>query len=212
MLRRLLATFLSVSICFTQVFGAVANAQVDGPDFEAPFIDHEVSAGGLIGGVEVFRASVVDNDELASVQLFFRYESETEYTRVNMRRVSGSSEYTARVVTSSADDNTTGIEYYIRAEDVAGNLVLKGFAFQPLLRSFSAAPVSELPAQASGSATVETPEVTGGKINWLYVALGVLVVGGIAASAGGGGGGTPSPADCTGGCTVTVTAQPPSPD
>lgn len=192
-------TLLAACIVLNQVLAGIANAQFDGLDFESPIIDHEQSAGGLPGEVEIFDASVVDNDELASVRLFYRFEGETEFVRVSMRQVATSSNYTARVDTSSMPDGASGIEYYIRAEDAAGNLVLKGFAFQPLFRKFGIETIN----------TAVEPEKQPGKVNWVYVALGVLVVGGIAAAAQGGGSGPGPQPECDLACTVDVTVNPP---
>jgi hypothetical protein len=199
--RRLIAAALAVCIASVQITSAVATAQTDGPDFESPVIEHEQSDGGLAGGVELFNATVVDNDELSSVRLFYRFSGDTEYTRINMRQITSSSNYTARVITSSIDesDNVNGIEYYIRAEDVAGNLVLKGFAFQPLLRKFETAKISEQPVE-----TAQTVD-SSSRINWLWVALGALVVGGVAAASSG----SSSSNECVDSCTVSVTFDPP---
>ncbi|MBX2884414.1 MAG: hypothetical protein KTR32_30960 [Granulosicoccus sp.] len=182
----------------------MAHAQYDGPDFESPIIEHEESTGGPIGGIELFSATVVDNDVLASVRLFYRFSGESEYTRVNMRQIASSSIYTARVFTSSAEQSASGIDYYIRAEDVAGNIVLKGFAFQPLLREFAVPPKSEPTAQ-----NVD-PDDSSSNIKWWHIALGALIVGGIAASAGGGGGGTQS-SECLDTCSVTLVLDLPTP-
>jgi hypothetical protein len=201
--KRQIAALLSVCILFTQLGSGIAHAQVDGPDFESPIIEHEPTSGGLIGGVEIFSATVVDNDELASVRLFYRFIGDTEYTRVNMQQIATSANYSARVFTTSAEQETTGIEYYIRAEDAAGNLVLKGFAFQPLVRLFDSTPVDEL-ALPSAQSSQEGAEA-GKKINWLYVAIGVLVVGGIAAASSDGGSSS-APPECETECTVVVTA------
>lgn len=203
--KRQIAALLSVCVLITHLFSGIAQAQVDGPDFESPIIEHEPGSGGLIGSVEIFSATVVDNDELASVRLFYRFIGDAEYTRVNMRQIANSANYSARVFTSSAEPETTGIEYYIRAEDAAGNLVLKGFAFQPLVRLFDSTPVDELALPTAQSPQDDAE--AGKKINWLYVAIGVLVVGGIAAAASGGGSGSATP-ECETECTVVVTAPP----
>lgn len=200
-MKRLTTSVLALCIVINQLLAGIANAQFDGPDFESPVIEHEQTAGGRPGAVEIFDASVVDNDELVSVRLFYRFEGETEYVRVSMRQVATSSNYTARVNTASMREDAAGIEYYIRAEDAAGNLVLKGFAFQPLVRTFEVEPIP--------ATVVAEEEEPAGKVNWLYVALGVLVVGGIAAAAGGGGGSKPQPAACDPDCNVTVTINAP---
>lgn len=188
-----------VSVTAAIAPSAVLAQQARFPDFESPIIEHEERSGGPVGGVEVFGATVVDNEELARVSLHYRFSGETEYAELVMREIASSSFYTARVDTTNVPSDSLGIEYYLRAEDVSGNLVLKGFAFQPLTRPFQARP----PAVAPVAPKPAAPEVSRGGINWLYVGLGVLVVGGIAAATRSGQ--EDSNEDCVGGCDVVLT-------
>jgi len=61
-------------------------------------------------------AQVVDDRELASVTLNWRFRGESEYTRTAMSRVSSSSTWTGQVPTSPSESRS--IEYFIEARDV----------------------------------------------------------------------------------------------
>ncbi|MFK7853525.1 MAG: hypothetical protein AB8B79_05405 [Granulosicoccus sp.] len=218
-LRQIKKAFISVvSACFaiTVVFSNGAFAQSTERDFEAPIIEHEQIDGGTSGDVETFVATVVDNDELQSVSLFYRYSGEADYVELVMQPVASSSYYSAKVDTAEAKEAAESIEYYIRAEDVSGNLVLKGFVFEPLVRSLimpiamapEEQPITSAVDPAPAPAPVAKPAR---KINWLYVALGALVIGGVAAGASGGdsGGGGGTNADCEPSCRVNLTINTP---
>lgn len=182
--KQLFTTLFSIWFAFSNLFGQLVLAQSSGTDFESPIIEHEESLGGLIGGLETFNATVVDNDELESVKLFYRFSGQSVFNEVEMIPVAASSNYSTQVDTSAVEsDGPEAIEYYIRAEDVSGNLVLKGFAFEPLERTFEM-PVVEPVAPV---ATAEEIKPKRG-INWLYVGLGVLAVGALAGAAASGGG------------------------
>lgn len=218
-LRQLKKAFISVvSACFaiTVVFSNGAFAQSGERDFEAPIIEHEQIDGGTSGDVETFVATVVDNEELQSVSLFYRYSGESEYVELVMQPVASSSYYSAKVDTSEASEAAEAIEYYIRAEDVSGNLVLKGFVFEPLVRSLIMptvmAPEDQVSANAVEPAPAPAPVAKPArKINWLYVALGALVIGGVAAGASGGsdGDGGAPPSNCDPSCSVNLTINTP---
>jgi len=185
-----------------------AYAQSGLIDVEPPLIEHNIVSTVEADTRQSFFATVVDDDELASVSLYYRFENDTSYSPVMMNRVSFSSTYIAHVPTDAASDRN--IEYYIQARDLAGNRTVRGYAFNPLVREITVpeiAPVanaSDTPTQASGS---------GGKRRTvLYVVLGVLALGLIAGAAGGGGGGGSGATDetCPGGsCTVSITVGAP---
>lgn len=174
------------------------------PDFESPIIEHIEREGGPLGSLEVFGATVVDNDEIESVTLYYRFSGENEFAQLPMREIATSSFFSVSVPTSNVPSGTDSIEYYLQAEDSSGNLVLKGFAFQPLVRFFE--PAKTIVDTTPVIEEVVEPHESKG-VNWLYIGLGVLAVGAIAAAAGGGGGGSGggSSEECVGGCDVTVT-------
>lgn len=191
--------FAIVSVTAAVLPSAALAQQLGFPDFESPIIEHEERRGGPVGGVEVFGATVVDNDELARVSLRYRFTGETEYAELVMREIASSSFYTGRVDTTNVPASNVAIEYYIQAEDISGNLVLKGFAFQPLTRAFQIPQTVATPAVVKS--VVPAPAASQG-INWLYFGLGVLVIGGIAAASRGG---QSNSDDCVGGCDVVLT-------
>lgn len=179
-------------------------------DFESPIIEHSTLEAGFVGGVEVFGATVVDNEEIEAVSLFYRFSGETEFAELRMREIASSSFYSVKVDTANVPLDTPAIEYYLQAQDASGNIVLKGFAFQPLIRTFK---VAEPAVVAPVSEPVQAPVIEAKKINWLYVALGVIAVGGIATALGGDSGDSSSSAEgnCDGACSVTLTFGTPLP-
>lgn len=216
--RRAMALALGLA-CLSVLFAVGSTTALAQPsdsfDFESPIIEHTELDGGPVGGVEVFGATVVDNDEIARVVVFYRFSGETEYAELNMREIAQSSFYTTRIDTANVPLATEAIEYYIQAEDASGNIVLKGFAFQPLTRAFEPQQAVE-PAVEQDAAPVDaefTSPSIASSINWWYVGLGALLVGGIVAAAGSdssSGPRSPDDGDCTGsGCTVTLTFERP---
>lgn len=199
-------------LLITSVFAATLPSAVwaqpsSFADFESPIIEHSTLEGGIIGGVEVFGATVVDNEEIEKVSLFYRFSGEIEFAELTMREIASSSFYSVKVDTANVPVNTSAIEYYLQAQDTSGNIVLKGFAFQPLIRTFKIAESAKVLAPVSKPAKAPVI-VESKKINWLYVALGVLVVGGVAAaldSDSGGSSSTNPEDDCEGGCNVILT-------
>lgn len=205
LVRHFLTGFARWVLIFSMMSAAVsptsAWAQQSLADFESPIIEHDAKQGSLVGGVEVFGATVVDNVNVQEVSLFYRFTGETEYAELAMREVASSSYYSAKVDTANVPKSTDTIEYYIQAKDTSGNVVLRGFAFQPLSRPFQAKPepqVAAAPEPASEAAT--------SKFNWIYVALGVLAVGGLIA-AGNDSGKTSEPEQCDDICTVTLNIE-----
>ena len=212
-------------------FGALAcaraAAQDGGVDLEPPLIEHEALPEVEAAERQSFAAQVVDDRELASVRLYWRYAGETRFEAEAMRRVSSSSTWVADVPTPP--DETRAIEYWIEARDAGGNRTVRGFAFSPLVRR-TARPAGSVAGGDGGGASgparqresrrgvptggVAEPgtEASGGRTTlWVVLgAVGLALVVGLAAS-GGGGGGTPDPVGgCDAdGCDVTITFDPP---
>lgn len=146
---------------------AMAQAEID---VEPPIVEHEQVETGRAGEAQEFSATVVDDRALAEVLLFYRFAGEDAFENVRMMAAGASSLYTATVPTGSGDSRA--IEYYIQARDEAGNRVIKGYAFSPLVRSMgpSTAPVVRPVAD-------ESPRIRRG---WLYAGIGLLAAGAIA--------------------------------
>lgn len=213
LLRRGFTGMFTLWFALATVMGNFVYAQSANADFKAPIIEHETLGNGVWGNSEPFEATVVDDQELKSVSLFYRYAGELAFTELVMQPLVSSSSYTASVDTSLSEEPVSAIEYYIRAEDMAGNLVLKGFAFEPLVRELASPDLASTDTQnIAAPESINSGELQTKKgINWLYVALGALVLGGIAAGAGGGGsdsGGDPN-VDCGTNCQVTLSIDTP---
>lgn len=182
---------------------SAAYAQSGFIDVEPPLIEHDVIGAVESGIRQSFFATVVDENELDSVSLFYRFQNDPVYSSVLMNRVSYSSTYIAHVPTDSGSDRN--IEYYIQARDKAGNRTVRGYAFNPLLREINlgnSAPIANapdpLPAASESS--------LGKKKTVLYVVLGVLAAGVIAGLSSGGGTSEPCPDDR---CTISITVGQP---
>ena len=208
-----IAFALTVMLC---VVPLQSIAQQQAPDFEAPLIEHDETVFSASDTSQVFSAQVVDNSEVSSVKLFYRINEEDEYSEIDMDRVADSAFYTASVSKDENDDEISTIEYFIQAEDSAGNVVLKGFAFAPLtrdlasLQTITTAPSEEPVPSSEPEVIAEKP-----KSRVLYYVLGALAVGALAVGLSGGGdsGSSDSTLEdrpCTGGsCTVTFTLNQP---
>ncbi len=172
-------TMIAVPVVYSQ------NTDSKVIDVEPPLIEHELVSPVDADIRQAFVATVVDDDELHNVRLFYRFKGEPTYSSLKMYRVSYSASYTAQVPT---DPDTGGtIEYYIQAIDVSGNRTVRGYAFNPLVRQVvpptaASTELGEIPGEDSGSSA--TGLSVGKKT--LFVALGVLVAGLLASAAGGG--------------------------
>ena len=185
-------------------------------DVEPPLIEHDVIAQSEAYIRQTFVATVVDDEELERVQLFYRFAGETSYSRYTMTRLSFSSTYVAQIPTDP--DSTTAIEYYLQARDTSGNRTVRGYTFSPLLREIVAPePVGPAPGAleaGADTAPVVDADASSGIPKFVYIIGGVLLIGLIAGAAGGsggggGGGGTGDVGECTtAGCRLTVTVQP----
>ncbi len=195
--QRLVASLTAIFIGTTSVAMPFAHAQDEGGaasgqvDYEPPLLEHEVVPRGTAGESQVFLATATDDQGLDEVTLFHRFRGDERYASLPMRALEESDNYTGTVNTLASE--ARNIEYYIEATDVSGNRVVQGFVFEPLVRVMEPAPMaigeSEEPAE-------EAPEGMSLTRKIVYVTLGVLAVGGIAAAldssdsdSGSGGGG-----------------------
>ena len=137
-------------------------------DVEPPLIEHEIVESGVAGEPQEFRATVVDDRALEEVLLFHRRADEETFVRLPMRRVASSTTFTATVETEAGDERA--IEYYLQARDEAGNRVIKGYAFSPLVRAMGAGGTS------AGRGDVGEDAPRRGR-TWLLVGLGVVAAG-----------------------------------
>lgn len=183
---------LVVLLIFSFSCSSLLHAQQTAVDHIAPSITHTPSAAALTAGQPtVFAAAVTDDRGVESVTLFYRPVGASNYESLQMVQSPGTNLYKA--VLPDAVVQPPGLDYYIQATDLAGNILLRGSSFSP----FAAAVVRGVET-GSGPTTVavtKQPSVQAkaskkmSPLKWVMVAVGV---GAIAALAGGGGGGSSS--------------------
>lgn len=198
-IQQLLALLISLSLILpsatvNQVF---AQSSDNLSDAQPPVIEHESTGQGRAGDTQVISAKINDDQSLLAAVLFYRFSGDEQFNSVDMQLVDGESVFSASIVTSASD--VRDIEYFIQAEDTAGNRAIKGFTFDPLVFKIypartttdsadavnsSATPTEEI-ATESRDQTVQTPASSGsvesnsrGRIMWGLV--GLLAVVGIA--------------------------------
>jgi len=199
LVSKLMRLGFAVWFACTQIFFGMstAYAQNDLIDVEPPLIEHTIVSAVEAASRQSFFATVVDDAELDSVSLYYRFQDDPAYSTVLMNRVSYSSTYTVHIPTDP--DSARNIEYYIQARDKAGNRTVRGYAFNPLLREIN------LPTTAAEPVATETQpgmfESIGKRKTVLYVVLGVLAVGAIAVAADSGGDEPSCPNNL---CTITI--------
>ena len=182
---------VSLSLIYTPFLQADQLSLPSG-DLIAPQVKHKpISNTPMAGLSQKFHAVVTDNVGVQNVILFYRTIGTKKYQRKAMKRIDNTDEYVAVL---EADEMTApGIEYYIQANDLAGNNLLHGYSFSPLIVNVS--PAAKKPAEEVALEADEDKKSN----KWLWIGLGVLAV---AAAAGGGGGGGGGGDDGT----VTITA------
>lgn len=211
---------------------AQTGAGVDELDVEPPLIEHEALPEAEAASRQSFVAQVVDERELESVRLHWRYAGESTYADVPMVRVSRSSTWLAQVTTDPVE--ARDMEYWIEARDAGGNRTVRGYAFSPLARRIvtprgdagsgpgGARDARRPPGDGTGTGPVgiaDAPvgtDASDGSRRTLWVVLGALGVAlavGLASSGGGGGSGNPPPSGGGGcapeGCRIVLTFDPP---
>lgn len=136
---------------------------------------------GVLGEPQVIEADV-GTVEGATVTLFYRYGGETAYRELAMEPVGSNGLYRAIVPTEGLE--TDRLEFYMAGEEPGGDVLLRGSAYEPLVRELDAM----RPVDDSISTTASTPpteaDVSGSsRYKYLYYALGILAVGLIADAA-----------------------------
>ncbi|MEE9335276.1 MAG: hypothetical protein V3U65_14400 [Granulosicoccaceae bacterium] len=186
--KRVLSSCFAVWFAVTQALFGVAPtfAQQTGStiDLDPPLIEHEIISEVESNTRQTFVASVVDDDELESVRMFYRFSGEPTYSSVLMNRVSYSSSYIAQINT---DPNiATTIEYYIQARDQSGNRTVRGYAFNPLMRSITVEDAG-LAGNTRNTGLKDTSATESGRSRkTLYIVIGVLTLGLLASLANSG--------------------------
>ena len=186
-LRLSLVAIMSYSLMllpFTNLYAADDLALPSG-DVVAPEIKHTPSTTNVpVGEFVDIHATVTDNVGVKEVIVFYRDKISTnEFKRSKMTRELGTDYYSVSLPSVKAP----GLEYYIQATDVAGNTILHGHTFSPLSVSTS----SDAPAEETEKKIVAIPDGTvpapsQGVNKWVWVGLGIVLVGALAGSDDGG--------------------------
>jgi len=218
LIEAVLIVWFTASQAWLGAGAALAQGQPSRMDVEPPLIEHEVVINADSDYRQSFVATVVDDVDLDSVRLFYRFAGEPAYGSVQMRQVSSSSTYIAQIPTDPSSD--VSIEYYLQAQDVSGNRTLRGYAFNPLVRSVNVPePLlanPSTPAEAGVEvAAATTTEEAKPRSKALYIVGGALLLGLVAGalSASGGGSSSSGGASCPDGvCNVGITLAEPLPE
>ncbi|MFV2057860.1 MAG: hypothetical protein ACC707_15445 [Thiohalomonadales bacterium] len=182
-----LLVFIGQSLLYPP-FVLAAKLSLPSGDLIAPEVTHEVISEKFTSGVSAqIKATVTDNVGVNSVILFYRTMGSTAYKRIAMIKGDDSDSYLVRLGYDEVQE--PGIEYYIQAADLAGNTLLYGYSFSPLV--VGVAPVSVPESSTTAAAESETPvdlvaqqdkPMKKSTKKWLWIGLGVLAAGAIIAS------------------------------
>lgn len=144
----LLSIVLSLSLVLTPVSGAFA--QID--DTEAPVLIHRQIDSGVAGELQTFLARVSDDFGVSEVVLYYRQSDSGEFNQLNMRPLVDSiGEYMIAIETSQSA--YSGLQYYIEAIDMSGNVTNRGFEYAPIVLPLTA------PAVATNNDATPAPEI-----------------------------------------------------
>ncbi len=179
---RPVSLLMSVLLVFSPFTTSVSLAQ-SSIDIIPPKVLHEPETETIESGSPyVVTATVTDEGGVDRVTLFYRKTGESDYQSTDLLRSSGGDTFMLEL--DATDLSEPGLEYYFEAEDVAGNTLLRGFAFDPLVLKVSAPSnfADSAPAEDKGGLSISSNK-------WLWIGLGAVAVAGLAAAGGGGGGG-----------------------
>ncbi len=89
-------------------------------DVDCPEIDHdEISASQPLGENVAIEATVTDPSGIFVVEIYFKTETSSNWTRLNMSAAPGSDLYTVEIPGSQV--TTGGMDYYLHAVDLLNN-------------------------------------------------------------------------------------------
>ena len=186
--RALTITIMSQSLIFATLAHADQLALPSG-DLIAPQITHEPLKESINAGTtQQIKATITDNEGIKTVTLFYRTIGSNSYKRTQMIQIENTNQYMATF--GFEDTVEPGIEYYIQAVDLAGNALLHGYSFSPLtigIVTDTSVPVTNTNEPHTELAISDQPPKEEKKISkWLWIGLGVLALGAVAAISGGG--------------------------
>ena len=182
-LRKSLIVFLCQALAFAPLSNA-AQLSLPASDLLAPEISQETYIDKIKKGADhPITVTVTDNVGVKLVTLYYKTIGTEVYKSISMSKIANTDDYHATI---SADQILPpGVEYYVQAMDSAGNSVLHGYSFSPLSVKITNGDTANV--ATTDTIPITPPEEKSSK-TWLWVGLGVLVLG-LAAAAGGGGGG-----------------------
>ncbi len=192
MRSRLISIFLSVILSSSPGLMPLAHAQSNAEDITPPTVLHEPSNERFMSNqTHVMSATVNDANGVARVMLFYRTVGKSVFKSVELEPSGNSGLYLVEL--SAADLEPPGLEYYLEAEDTAGNTLLRGFSFDPLVLNVIPGTVRGNDLASQSAEDVKKSSTLSNK--WLWIGLGALAVGGLAAAGGGGGSSSSSSGD-----------------
>lgn len=180
-----LAVLLCLSLAFTPFAGALA--QVD--DSEPPVLIHRQLDSGVAGELQTFLARVSDDFGVEEVVLYYRQSDTGPFQSLNMRPLVDSiGEYMIAIETS--DRAYSGLQYYIEAIDMSGNITNRGFDYAPIVLPLTApviASTESTPEIAIARPEAESvPQNEGFSVGPVGILLGIGALLALGALAGGG--------------------------
>ncbi len=166
--------------------GAPSADKNAGMDMTAPVIDHQFRQKIRIAqGTPVEISAVVkDDDGVKAVTLYYRTVGGEEYTRDTMQAQEGG-KYSVLIPAEGV--SAPGLEYYIQAEDMVGNMSFKGATFSPiqLVVKGEAPHGATISVSGSDEDNASDSGLFAKDKKWWWVAGGVLVTGAIYAASQG---------------------------
>jgi hypothetical protein len=144
-----------------------------------------VAQGEELSLPEVIEADVGEGTKLVSIQLYYRFD-EGPYVNIPMWPTSRPGIYAAEVSTQEVQSDR--MQYYILAEEDSGDQLFKGSESVPLVKKLAdkskatESGATEAPLASSDTATNRSSLLSSDKRKYLYIALGVLAVGALAAA------------------------------
>ena len=181
-----LALRVSSMVCAVFILSLVGHSQVhaEGMDILAPMIFHDEIVAPFESGEEVrISSTVTDNVGIKSVTLFYKSTGTKKYESQSMALVGILDRYEVAIpgiyfTKNDKQHNTLWVDYYIVAEDLIGNVVMRGYNLAPLRLSIANSAVSLISAKSQFKSKNKS------KRKWIWVGLTVLAVGIVATADG----------------------------
>jgi len=189
-IKSLLVVLVCESFIFSNLLWASEQLSLPSPDITAPEVTHNpITDPVMSDSTLTIQATVTDNVGVKSVTLFYRVVGDQVYQQLNMKRIGWTDTYSGNIEKVPSP----GIEYFIQAEDTAGNTLLHGYSFSPL--TVKVQPSAATPELATVKPEPQVPlTVTSKKksssMKWVWIGVGVLALGALAAGSGSSGGDT----------------------